>query len=247
MVAPKAFARVLVVAFLAAASAMLSACSNPFAPSTTRPPGGDPPQAQKATTPEIAMDNLARAFNERDKELYETVLDPDFWFTETDCRGELVLANGFEEELEIMGTREGGSHGIHGLEIIFYWRGKKGVIQFVLSTGWTPYYSKVSKIGTREEPNYDNKYYLMPSDLGYHSLKPMYKDQTPMTGKCSVLGNKTCYYDGSGLNSHDAFYVLVNAGEEELWKFLEQYYLCVFEKGKYPKVKEYPCKMRIKK
>ena len=114
MFAPKAAVRVLVVAVVAAASGMLAACSNPFAPSTARPPGGEElPPALVATTPEIAMDNLARAFNERDKELYETILDEDFWFTETDCRGDLVFANGFEQELEIMGgARDGSSQGI---------------------------------------------------------------------------------------------------------------------------------------
>ncbi|MFH1566911.1 MAG: hypothetical protein ABIL09_02855 [Gemmatimonadota bacterium] len=87
-------------------------CSNPFAPSTTKPPDSERPPAEKATTPEIAMDNLARSFNERDKDLYESILDPAFWFTETDCRGDLVFANGFEEELEIMGSRDSSSRGI---------------------------------------------------------------------------------------------------------------------------------------
>ena len=32
------------------------------------------------------MQNVARAFNERDKDLYETLLDDAFWFTETDCQ-----------------------------------------------------------------------------------------------------------------------------------------------------------------
>lgn len=58
-------------------------------------------------------------------------------------------------------------------------------------------------------------------------------------GKCSVLGDKECYYDGSSLNCQDAFYVLINCGEEKLWKFLEEYYKCVFEKGDYPNVGEY--------
>ena len=84
----------------------LSACSggNPFAPEKHTPEGGvDLPPAPDATSPEQAMDNLGRAMRDRDKELYETLLYKDFWFTETDCRGDLVLANGVEEELEIMG------------------------------------------------------------------------------------------------------------------------------------------------
>ena len=59
------------------------------------------------------MDNLARAMRDRDKDLYETLLDKKYWFTETDCLGALVLANGFEEELEIMGgSRDGSQAGI---------------------------------------------------------------------------------------------------------------------------------------
>ena len=58
------------------------------------------------------MDNIERAFNERDKDLYETLLDERFWFTEDDCNGNLLYANGREEELEIMGTRDGSSRGI---------------------------------------------------------------------------------------------------------------------------------------
>jgi len=58
-------------------------------------------------------------------------------------------------------------------------------------------------------------------------------------GACPFLGGKECYYDGSSLNSQDAFYVLVNCGEEALWKFLEGYYKSVFDGGEYPEVGEY--------
>ncbi|MEE3258755.1 MAG: hypothetical protein VX293_06065 [Candidatus Latescibacterota bacterium] len=92
-----------------------SACGgNPFAPEKHTPEGGvDLPPAPDATSPAQAMDNLARAMRDRDKDLYETLLDQDFWFTETDCLGDLVLANGFEEELEIMGgSRDDSQPGI---------------------------------------------------------------------------------------------------------------------------------------
>jgi hypothetical protein len=100
--------------FLAAGMLMLSACSNPFAPKKHTPEGGDNlPPAPDATTPEILMDNLHRAMRERDKDLYETLLDPDFWFTETDCQGDLILANGLEEEIAFMGgSRDGSQQGI---------------------------------------------------------------------------------------------------------------------------------------
>ena len=85
-----------------------SACDNPFAPAKTAPDTvTDRPPAELATRPEIVMDNLERAFEDRDKELYETLLDERFWFTEDDCAGNLVLQNGREEELDIMGRRDG--------------------------------------------------------------------------------------------------------------------------------------------
>ena len=69
--------------------------------------------AVSASTPERLMDNLILAMGNRDKELYETVLDQNFWFTETDCQGELVFFNGNEEELEIItGSRDGTRAGI---------------------------------------------------------------------------------------------------------------------------------------
>ena len=98
-----------------AAGVLLAACDNPFAPKKETPPGGSVVErapAQEATEPKIVMDNIERAFDDRDKELYETLLDERFWFTEDDCNGNLVYANGREEELEIMGTRDGSSRGI---------------------------------------------------------------------------------------------------------------------------------------
>jgi hypothetical protein len=91
----------------------LAACSNPFAPEKTVPTNVvEKPPAEQATTPEIVMDNLERSFSDRDKDLYDSILDNNFWFTETDCLGELILANDKEEELEIMGKRDGSNQGI---------------------------------------------------------------------------------------------------------------------------------------
>ena len=91
----------------------LCACSNPFAPPLHKPdPGKVLAPAPQATTPELVIANLHRAMQQRDKDLYEGLIDGDFWFTELDCAGDLVLANGREEELEIMGTRDGSHRGI---------------------------------------------------------------------------------------------------------------------------------------
>ena len=92
----------------------LSACDT-FAPKTQKPTEIEPiaPPAPEATTPEQLMDNLARAMRTRDKELYESLLDKDFLFTEDNCLGEVEYNNGLEEELEMMGgSRDGSQPGI---------------------------------------------------------------------------------------------------------------------------------------
>ena len=93
----------------------LSACGNPFAPPKQAPDEILPPAppAPAATTPEQLMDNLARAMRTRDEELYETLLDKDFLFTEFNCLGEVEYINGFDEELEMMaGSRDGSQPGL---------------------------------------------------------------------------------------------------------------------------------------
>ncbi len=88
-------------------------CVNPFAPKKNTPDDGGTQPAPPATTPEILMDNLHRAMRDRDKDLYETLLAPNFWFTESDCQGDVVYANGREEELTLMGgSRDGAQLGI---------------------------------------------------------------------------------------------------------------------------------------
>ena len=94
----------------------LSACDI-FAPDKTTPdpdiigPSAEP--APPATTPEQLMDNLARAMRTRDKDLYESLLDEDFLFTEANCLLEVVYSNNLEEELEmIAGSRDDSQPGI---------------------------------------------------------------------------------------------------------------------------------------
>lgn len=93
----------------------LSACSNPFGAKERKPNEIEPgrPPAPEATTPEQLMDNLDRAMETRDKELYESLLDQDFLFTEKNCLLEVAYFNNLEEELAIMGgSRDGSRPGI---------------------------------------------------------------------------------------------------------------------------------------
>ena len=76
-------------------------------------PNGSPDLPAPLTTPEALMDNLTLAMRNRDIDIYESLLSDQFWFTETDCTGEIIFANGLEEELELMGgSRDGSSPGI---------------------------------------------------------------------------------------------------------------------------------------
>ena len=101
---------------------LLAGCSNPFAPEVEKVEREQLPPPPEATTAQVVMVNLERAFNERDKDLYETLLDDAFWFTETDCRGDLEYFNGKEEELLIMGPRDGSSQGIFDIYRTITWR-----------------------------------------------------------------------------------------------------------------------------
>lgn len=50
------------------------------------------------------MESLERALEERDPDLYASLLDAGFFFTEADCLGELVYWNDRQDELAVMGA-----------------------------------------------------------------------------------------------------------------------------------------------
>jgi hypothetical protein len=123
------------------------------------------------------------------------------------------------------------------LEILWLLHGKDGAVQFRLMTGWEPEPADWSSPGSRRKTTL--ALFPLPADLGYHSYTPRYEGQTPLTG-CPILDGKPCFYDGSGLNAEQAFTVLCNGGDEELWVFLEQYYATVFADAPFPEVPPYP-------
>ena len=78
------------------------------------------PEPAVAATPEQLMHNIARAMRDRDKALYETLLDEDFWFNETDCLGYTVFDNDLETELTIIvGSRDGSTKGLFDIFLDF--------------------------------------------------------------------------------------------------------------------------------
>lgn len=121
------------------------------------------------------------------------------------------------------------NYGIHGMELRFLLKGEKGVIQFLMYTGWDLEH-------VREERKKSNgtigNLFPMAADIGYHSPYPHYEGQTVINQECPYLGGKPCYYDGSGLNAIPLMEILISQGDEALWKKLKEYYQSVFESEK---------------
>lgn len=117
-------------------------------------------------------------------------------------------------------------YGIHGVEMRWYLKGSKGIVQFVVFTNWM--LPHVQEELDRKRMDADFPHLMcrpMAADLGYHSYKPMYDGQTPM--KCDLLGGE-CYYDGSGLNAQELFNKLLREGGEAVWKEMEEFYHSTF-------------------
>ncbi|MBI5867915.1 MAG: hypothetical protein HZB43_06440 [candidate division Zixibacteria bacterium] len=57
---------------------LTAGCSNPFSPPNIGPRGGAP--IKPLTSPENVLDDFVYAYEQRDFDVYETLLDPDFVF-----------------------------------------------------------------------------------------------------------------------------------------------------------------------
>jgi hypothetical protein len=139
---------------------------------------------------------------------------------------------------------EGGSHGKSSVTIVFAVKGEKGAINFSIYSGWLPVFQKQDDIGSYSGIKF-NSGSFMPADLGYHAKEPQYEGQTVCQESCLWLDGAPCYYDGSGLAAYEAMYTLVNGGDDELWKYLEDVYLARFQGGEHPKPYEYPYPKRV--
>jgi hypothetical protein len=74
----------------------------------------------------------------------------------------------------------------------------------------------------------DIYYHPLPADLGFHSLVPIYKEQTLISDSCEFLDGKPCYYDGSGLAAKKVYDILLTEGSDGVWKYLYTYYCDTF-------------------
>lgn len=132
-------------------------------------------------------------------------------------------------------------YGVHGVDLIMILKGEKGATQFSLSTGWLlPQTVGLPNDGSYEElykytellhSSFTQRYYPMPTDLGYHAKEPQYEDQY-VRNDCHILGGE-CYYDGSGLNAYIPFRELLTKGSDGVWVVLEKYYNFLFEGGEW--------------
>jgi hypothetical protein len=124
--------------------------------------------------------------------------------------------------------------GQHCVDILWLVRGPLGVIQFRLFTGWSARVIgkpdlewQALSLSRARYSDADAVWPPMPADIGYHSPRPMYEDQSLMD--CDLLPEGKCYYDGSTLNADRYFAIFIHEGGEALWKALDEYYHERFE------------------
>jgi hypothetical protein len=117
------------------------------------------------------------------------------------------------------------NYGIHGLDVWFILKGKKGATQFMVNVGvYLPHLrtGRERLFGEGEINGYD---------VGYHALEPQYEGQEAMD-HCDVFEGRKCYYDGSSLRADDwakeIFSIRGENPEKRLWEKLEEEYKEMF-------------------
>lgn len=136
----------------------------------------------------------------------------------------------------------GKNYGIGAVQIVFVLKKGNKAVQFRFGTDW--YLPETVKeyrekgvngmsppVVLREGKNCG----VQGWDVGYHSPKPMFKDQTSM-GKCEYI-KANCYYDGSSLRAEEYQEILIRKGSKGVWEFLEKEWKQTFGKKKKGKSK----------
>lgn len=111
------------------------------------------------------------------------------------------------------------NYGVGAMEVRFLLFGEKGVVQFLIGTGWllpTTDREYESRGIPRSAPT--------GWDIGYHSPIPMYEGQEPISDKCEYLDGGKCYYDGSSSAADRLLEKFLVDGEAVIWGELEEYY-----------------------
>ena len=147
-------------------------------------------------------------------------------------------------DFECVNGQANCGHGKSGMGIMFVVMGDNGAVEFVIDTGWYPYYNDGMPLGNRlmygqcrSEPH--------PGPVMIHSPKQESPDDKASDPSCRYLGGKPCYLREYYLMGQDAFYSLVNGGEDGLWKFMESVYSHFFISQSMPiEVSEFRTKPR---
>ena len=110
------------------------------------------------------------------------------------------------------------NYGIHGLDIWFILKGKKGAVQFGVTVNvYLPH------VNTR--PGRGDIGAFSGFDVGYHAMEPQFEGQTAM-GNCEICS--PCYCDGSSLRAaewaKEVFSVRGENPEKLIWEKLESEY-----------------------
>ena len=116
----------------------------------------------------------------------------------------------------------GKNYGVGSMTITFILKGSEGATQFVFNTGCYLPHNMDELWGNREDSRF-NPFKGEGWNIGYHSPKPMYENQSPMRDECEVIGGK-CYYDGTSLGASEFTETFLKEGDEAVWKMLQEEY-----------------------
>jgi hypothetical protein len=136
-------------------------------------------------------------------------------------------------------------YGVHDLELFFQVEGDKGIVEFQLGTNWYQNHimerrcEHLKKDIWKGEPNHLVRHFIepFPADLCYYSLETIDGDDFYWeTGTSLAFNNAPCYYgykyfedDDHDVVAKDHLYqILLEQGDEAMWKYLEEYYHEVF-------------------
>lgn len=135
-------------------------------------------------------------------------------------------------------------YGVSCLELCFLVEGEKGVVEFQLLTNW--YQERVMKRrldSIKKDVRLGKEDFLLrhfldpfPADVCYYSLSRLGEDDAFFSkGLSHIFDNQPCYYGYKFTDEKEdkmakevAYKLLVEHGDEALWKYLEEYYVEVF-------------------
>lgn len=118
----------------------------------------------------------------------------------------------------------GKNYGVHGVEIEFQLLGEAGGVVFRISTNWMlPHVQAESDARPLDENPHLRYMFHKPQSAGLdgHWKMPPYEGAYRYEN-CKITGG-VCYCDGTSLTD-SVFNLLVEQGEEALWKRLEEAY-----------------------